>query len=638
MNFSCLRVSYEGFSVGHLSSAFNEEENQIKEKYYKIFSARFVQINLLGTILNKVSELYSSHSLTIFTQIITKSSSIKAVPMFLFLAAVRTGGYEKAAQFSNQKWNNCKYVSWIPIRLPEKLGERSIKVFDFFLKNTGKAIQAAIIVGALALVILGNPYFGAGAVLSLSYHLIDQMGVVPLKVSHFVNTVTPWIFIIGVFAYETSSVMKAFKIALSIFEICSRMDTFIYKIDMIFRKIFKSTPSLQEIDAPLDVDKKLTFDEINQILDGEDADYEVNPSHCSKDYNSLNMPLNDKFQSYLTLFESIDFSNNYNLLFQELKKDKCFCDFINQEKGKFLVNNLKFEEANVLEKVDVLENINDSEQEISLCIEKIASHKGISKEQYIKNYLKTNLVFLVESMQGEEEESFILKSCSKILTYLESIQKEQFSEFESLLLKVATINRNRGALNKQFFLNEIFNKCQRLSSKERGLSRVEDYELNINQRLQDIRELLVQKEMIPLPKILNIKPFFFKGVIPVEKFDLTNFITGRMLSSDIIPYLYRSYLKDMDKVIQECGEESLFFDYISQVIEENPNLNPVQKNVIKQRYETSNNTWDRRTKESFHRLMFVNLGVLRAGPVRKKELNKNTYKSHKKPVESRKNT
>ncbi len=158
------------------------------------------------------------------------------------------------------------------------------------------------------------------------------------------------------------------------------------KVDALTRYSFSlKGPSLSEIDAPLVEKKEMTFDEINQILDCYSNDLEINPAHCSHSIVELeDLPKDDDFDQFLTLFDQVDWELNYVHVFNKLKDDDRFLDFL-LEKFKKDNESLQKEELQAA---------------VEHYIELTADEKGVSKERFVVDWTREQMVVLIDLLKG----------------------------------------------------------------------------------------------------------------------------------------------------------------------------------------------------------------------------------------------
>lgn len=620
-----------GWGVGYEYAQAKSKEDEVKQgkNYYMSALCQIGQFGQLGMIASKLIDLNPASPFKRTTEIFNTVISFASIPTFLFFASVKQDQYEGFAKSSNEKWNNSR-ISWIPVRLPEKLGNRTVKVINFLAEHNGDIFRIGMIVGSIALIVLGNPHFGSAILVALTYEAMDKMGKVPRKISLFMETYMPVITFLGVFAAGTVFTRLQVLLILPtyLFDSASR---FIHqKIDLAIHKSFKKeSPTLQDIDAPVVVNKELTFDEINEILDAKSSKYKINPAHCSKWVNGLSeFPSNDNFDLYLTLFDKIDWSKKYSLLENRLKDDDIFIDFLKDKKFP------------TVSKEDLKKNFNDYMEQLALMEQTALKDPNLSKEAFAAKWLREQFVILVSVLKGDrrvtgtqKDLADAIESCSKILPYLESIQDQDTDkmEFEDMLLKLAIEGGDYCALAIKRASCELTNNILQkgFQSEEDDQTPMKNYELKIARTLQDQRLSIVQQyykkivEEMKIPETLSKDTHTFDiyrivlslGFVPLTEYERNEVDLGKLFLwetwSQHRDSMYIEYSENLENAIKENGEVN-FVNYIQEAISTNSKLSVEQKELILEKYTGWNDDKWTTTEINmrFHRLAFVMLGVL----------------------------
>ena len=617
MNLNTLDMVF-GWSTGYGYALEKNGEDEIKQgkNYYISAFSKVGQIGQFGIMLIKISMLSSSTPLQGFVRNFAQLAPIGSLPLHLFFASVKQGDYES---FSKKVNEMCDRMGGF-IRLPEKLEQRSIRVVNFLVERLGDLINVAMVVTSVVLVVFGNPYFGTGVLLALSYNAIDRRGLVPRKMSLFIETYMPIISPLGVIIGGTTTMKIYSAFSLLNYLFCSNNRLVHHRIDSFFHLLFKNIPmfyipTLRDIDAPVVEEKELTFQKINEILDGDDSSYKINPAHCSKPIDGLlEFSVNHDFDLYLKLFDKIDWAKKYVLLEKSLKNDEAFMDSFKEE---FLG----------VEKEELSKNFN-------VYMDQIALKEGISKEEYAAKCLRKQFCTLISILKGEgrakgaqKDLADAINDCSKILPYLESIQEDSPIEFEDILLKLAVEGGDYCARGIKRAAAELMNNIlsSGLRDQESNPSSMKNYELDIARKLQDQRSSLIQKAYQRIsnfyPQTISKDIHFFDiyrtglslGFFPLTEHERNSFnILSLFLwefSGLLRSNMYQEYLENLDQAVES---DSNFTNYIRQVIMENSKLSDEQKDLILEKYtEANHGKWTvKETNKRFHRLMFVMLGVL----------------------------
>lgn len=333
-------------------------------------------------------------------------------------------------------------------------------------------------------------------------------------------------------------------------------------------------------------------------------------------------PENRNFNQFLTLFDSVNW-RNYAILSAKLKDDDIFIDFL---QDKFPETTKKL-----------------LRQNFDHYIERLATQEKIENKEFVRRWIRNQLVHLVDVLNGKKrpagslkdlEDS--LKNCAKILAYLHSLKESGFSnseevEFEDVLLKLAIEGGNYCARGIKRASGELINNVLHRGLEKEGTNLdepVENYEIKIGLALQEKRRSLISatyNELALFNKVKSVKQdvhsfdiyriYLSLGCFPLTEhersnFGLLNFLTWRIYSHFRVT-IYKNYFNTLDEAIESNGEAH-FAAYIRQIITFNRKLSDVQKGEILEMYtECNNGTWDPQlTRERFHQLMFVMQGVL----------------------------
>lgn len=605
-----------GWSAGYQYCDFKTRENEAKQgkNYYISTALQASQLSTLGVIFQRVAALMPRNGFTRAAPILGNVVPLLALPLCIFTGIVKQGDYSKFAKY----WNSS---TKLPGTLPEKLSNRAIKIINFFAEHTGDIARIAMLVGSIALIAMGSTFFGGAVLTALTYEAIDTMGWVPRKISLFMEKYMSKVALVGLLI--GGSLFMQIYAACTLPTAIPKLNRFLlHKIDRLANSFLKlkfplySGYNLEEIDAPVKERKNMTFAEINEVLDCTKTRYEINPAHFSKwSQDPSKMPENRRFGEMLTLFNKIDWSKKYSLVSKKLADDERFID------------SLKTQFPNVTKEV--------FRRDIDIYLGKLAAAQKMTKEAYAAKWLKTQMVTLVDTLQGKTRAKGwqvdlddALSNCGKILSYMQKLNPTTDRiELEDLLLKLACEGGDYCARGIKRASSEMVNQI--CNKKSTAYDPTKDYERQLYQQLYEQRsELLQQAYNLIVDQILGIYPDAVKqdvhafdlyrvylslGFIPLtdherEKIGLGHLISWRLYGA-LRNQLHNEY--DPNKSVKKIGELH-FATYMRSLILNNKALTETQKEQILEKYtERNDGKWTvAETDFNFHRLMFVMLGIM----------------------------
>lgn len=607
-----------GWSVGDQYAAVKNKENEVKQGkncYLASLcqSVEFIDLSVLANYL--LSSKGSGLKSKVFFNVVPLASLVAHV----FFAAVKHEDYETIAANVNLKLRQSK-VSWIPFRLPEKLDHRTVRITNFLAEHSGDITQTALIVGSSALIVFGNFYFGMGVASGLTYHMLDQKGVIPRKISLFIETYRETIFFIGAMVTGTM-IMRVYTLATVMTAFSPAAIRFIHhKVDQAIHHFFsQTTPLLSQMDAPVLQKSKLSFDEMKHIL--ESNELKVNPAHCTKMVASLSdLPSSHDFDVYVTLFDQVDWSKKYEYIKEKLRDDDVFIGFL---QGQLPV---EVAQSALKERFD-------------LYLDQAAAKQGLEKTIYVVQWLRGQLINVVDALKGikrvkgsrsDLEEG--IGYYSKILPHLQSLQHTSPVDFEDLLLRLSVRAGDYCALQVKLTGAEETDGIllRNLASQNPSFAGI--YEFKLASRLKDLRRQIVEyfytllTQAIHMPRAIagDVHGFeIYRKVLSLGFYPLTDSDRANLHLSDFILWetyipirheMYNEYDKRLDSVFEEAGEVH-FGNYLRQTINDHPHLLENEKQKMMDMYlECNDGQWTRsETRLRFHRLALVMMGVLNCG-------------------------
>lgn len=661
-NLKSILDSFSGWSIGYQFALLKNKEDEVKQgkNYYLTAPAQSGQVNLVCNLADKIlTTVFSPTKLRLVGRINIGITSFLALPFALFCAAVKHDHYEQIANVIN---NNVPYylqafnqlltdyskgylklpkssLDTVQI-LPNSLSERSIKIFSFFAERTGDIARVCCLVSSISLIALGSPYYGSAILVAAGYEAIDNKGYVPRKVSLFMETYMPLLTNIGVLLTASPVGMVFQAIYLSTYFIPDISKSIQNKVDLFFREFINFAPfaskmgySLEEIEAPLIENKHLSFHEINKILNN-DYDYEINPAHFSKwAVKAEDLPKNYQFNEFISLFEGIDWTKHYATIKKKLQNDERFIDFL---KSKYPTEN----EESLKKNIDFY--LRDE------------ADGNITTEQFAANWIKKQLVECVSVLNGtkrakgsQQDAAEAIENMAIILNHAKSLPPNCI-ELQDLLIKISIEAGDYCARGIKRASVELLSGIQQNLRATENIDPIKNYEIRLRQILQDQRSQLCQNNYSELMQALNIpdiikndihaydvyRLLFVLGFYPLTEYERNRFDLGMLITWEMQGYkrlrnsMYQNYDIESAFKMDEIGEYH-FYNYIQQVINNNKNLSKTEKETIISKYVELDNGWSYKQKKAkFHRLAFVQLGIMRE--------RKFTYEAESKKAESKK--
>jgi len=604
-----------GWSAGYAYTNEKSREDEVKQgkNYYLGAISLSSQMSHFAVLISKINETLTLplYGYSAAVRILCNVGPILSLPAFLFLASVKQGEYENIAHW----FNGTPYAY---VKLPEKLSGRTVTFLSFFAEHSGNMIRVAVVAASVSLIALGSTVYGAAVLTALTYEAVDTLGFVPRRISLFMEIYMPTVSLIGMTLGGTALVRVISVIMLSTNTFPFIAKLLHQRVDACVRYIFgMEGASLKEIDAPLEEKKKMTYDEINKILDSSLYDFELNPAHCSHPLIDLeHLPKDNDFDRFLPLFDAIDWEGNYQVVQRKLKDDDGFI--------VFLLENFPGKKKD------------DIQGDVERYIEELASKKGVSKERFAADWIREQIVSFIDALQGkkrikglQQDLDEAIKDSAILLPYITSLQNPV--DQEDNLLKLAVEGGDYCGRGVKRTTNELIRGIlQAEVQQDNAGDPLRDYELRILQSLQNVRHAKIQMIYKQLAKQLNIPDAisqdthgfdiyrlnFSLGFFPLTEHErrrvgLVEILLWELYNNARVD-MYEGYLYAMDDAVREVGE-AYFWVYLEQIINENDLLTDVQKAEILEKYvERNDDQWTvEETYEKFHNLMFVRLGALR---------------------------
>lgn len=643
-----------GWSTGFSYTLNKSTEDEIRQGGNPILAsmAQAGQAGAVSMVVDKLADFIpepiTRNTIKVFSNIVP----ILSFPSAIFCGIVRDrGNYPKFAAFVNRSIVD-RYLR-SGCRLPEHVEDMSpwtVDVIDYLADHGGDLMQAAMVVGSVALIVLGSYVLGVCILGALVYQVLDEdLGIIPRKISLFMETYMPIVSWVGILiaGNPVLQVMAAYALVSDIPGVfpflMEKMDAYVHKG---LRKLGIELPgaSLKEIHAPLITNRALTHEQITATLDGEEHDFELNPAHFAKPvFDMASLPQDRNFDKLLIFFDRVNWTQHYSVLRRKLRDDDRFTDFLVQQFPHVAKEELK-------------EHFDDY-------VDRLAATEQITSAQFVANWIRAQMVGLVTVLKGErrvkgrqQDLADAIESCAMLIPYLERLGQDEHIDFEDTILALAVeggfycargVKRIASELVRKLLYHTLPQHAERAGNPDR------DYELRIRQGLQDRRAEIVEakyrwlvNDMLQVPDVIAkdvhghdiYRLFLSEGFTPLTEYERDQMDTTAYLVWEIYhhmgvyqPAMMSEYRdgstreqigtwaaapkpadqRGLDETIHDQGEVN-FGDYIRRVINANPNLTEEQKEALIERYVNIGFSEDTAQEmHRFHRLMLVMLGVLR---------------------------
>ena len=393
---SCLDM-FMGMSFGNESELVRKSAREIDQgkSFYLSAFPKWIQISVLTNI---VEELGCTSSPFIQGAVAVSMVFVRllSLPGVLLLTSVKEGHYNMVAKEINK---GLTLMEW-PAFFPEELSEETQRVCSFLVESGPMIVQGLTLVTAVALAVFVNPYFGFACLGALAYGILDQSGCIERRVSLFIETYLP-IVSLGFLIYGGDMILRTTSIIQLPFYIFSNfIEATEVQIDWIAKQYFGvEGPSLQDLNAPWVEKKGLSFEEIKEILEGEDSDYEVNVSHCNKDILG-EMESSNEFKSLLSMVDAVKWEKKLPSIRLKFQDDERFIDEV--------ITILR-DDASFLPELreSLLAGFNNTDKFVFMrkhsdkCIKALAKRANCSEEAYLISKFKKQITNCVSIVNGD---------------------------------------------------------------------------------------------------------------------------------------------------------------------------------------------------------------------------------------------
>jgi|GEM_PF-5873939 len=613
-----------GFSLAGASVGMKSFGDDVKQggNYYLASRPLFFQAVFLRGAFDEVVKCAPALKTM---QVFLKVLPFVIYPIQYLAALYMAGDFDKTMKRIND-WEV------LPIRLPEEVSAGVGRAFSIYARYASEVIQAAFVVSVCALVRLGGSAFGVGALVAFGVRKLVGSGYLPDRVSLFFESYFPLVSGAGLMM---AGGMLGVMGVVTVVGCFPRAQNFLMgKVDRVFQKIVGG-PNLEEIDAEVVERADLSFAEINRILDGDDGDFEINPAHCSKEVIcGGDLPQDRNFDDYLALFDRVQW--DYGLLMNKLKRDEHFIEFLRERYP---------EKNNFADRIDHY-------------IEQVSGNS--SKEQFAKDWVRKQLVCLVQVLKGEKRikgtQAHLDRSrddSAKILHYIKGLEDEigrlKKSRCRYLLecVRIVAVDRRAELLMRERedlllkmaveagdYCGEGILRASRQiiygNIEKRSVEIADDFDMMVEGKLLDRRREIARvcyqnifmrwKIMEAYSLDIHTSKFYGAfinlGFSPVER-EVRNLFSGLfyLVWKSFSPFrerMYQEYRRSLDNVVHSFGRVH-FAGYMRQKLENSAGLSEAQKDALIDKFTSANGgAWDDvQTHHRFHRLYFMMQGVLR---------------------------
>lgn len=518
----------------------------------------------------------------------------------LLAVAVKKREYGDCALRVNsvlREWGVSPYVC-----LPIHLGNRTVRVIDFACAHSNDFFKGAMIAYSVALIVFGSSLYGLGTLTMLAYSELQERELLSKKVTSYAEKVFLLVFLVNAYC-SASLLMCVYGIStLTPLNFAQRMQHFYEKVDVLWQRLFGTNgPLLKEVNQPVVLQRKLSFQEINSIIGASEQDFKINPAAAGTEVISLALREKDfledrNFQNFLTLVESLEFHDAtlYSYTLSLLKKDDRFIELLSQ---KFLDKTRSQLEDFVEEGVQTL-----------------ANQGGLTSQEFVKRWVKDQMQGVVSSLQNTAENHEAVIYCSVALALLSSQGTPAAKE---CIVTIALEGANKGA---EYVATPCGLFLQGLIKTHLKQNIQLLYEFELLCQLQKTRLRVLQwfykRRSIddPLPSCISLEDSLFSllkdqislGFYPKKGLNFPTFVNWLLHASERTK-LYAKYARHLEDFFR--GEDQRFMDYIESLLKNHETLSLIEKHQLLTMLK--NPIGDaKENMRKFHRLMLVILGIL----------------------------
>ncbi len=473
--------AFAGWSNGYQFGLLNTKEDEVRQgKNY--YMGSFVQIgkfNILNSNVSFFVEQIPDGIAKTAGRVACFFAPFIGLVAFPFCAAVKSGHYDTVRDL----WDRYKPEEFP--QFPRALSERATLVCNFVTENAGDIMRVIAIVSAVAFAVFVSPSFGIGMFVGLGLEAADNAGMLPRKVSLFMERYMPTVSSIGTLVYGGFLLRVISLISIAMVVVPGAQLYVHHRVDDFAKDVLGiQGRRLSEYEAPLQNNKQMTYDEIMRVLNST-APFVIDPAHCSKGIiDAASLPVDDDFDKFMPIFDRIDWASKYEIIKGKISDDDRFIDFLSEQfpnipksklnKGDYFADNARF--INFLrrsypairedvltdlpldpdttnpylmhkpefmdflsEQVEVspddLQTVLNSYRRLDAyypqfeaCIETLAERDELTKEQYAARWMREQMAGAIDVLMGrvrvkgqQEDLQDAIDNAAKIIPYLEGL-------------------------------------------------------------------------------------------------------------------------------------------------------------------------------------------------------------------------
>ncbi|MEC7839869.1 MAG: hypothetical protein VX777_07500 [Chlamydiota bacterium] len=626
-------------AVDPSNTTYNINYNQHGKSWNRFsFRKRFESLNL-SKIKETMTVAIPKTTVQATAEVINSCTPASFLPLCPATAAINQTQYS----ISEGSFNHAA-ESRLPIiahKLPKEVTESTGKVLSYLAKHTSEISKISLIASAAILPFIGNPIL-AGAILApVAYEVLDSYHWIPRNVSIAMEGYIP--LITNGVAFIGGGIFGKMVSAANLITNIPTANQYIHKTfdEWASRYLDLEGPTLKEIDAPININRNMTFDEINKILKAEDDAFDISVSSCASPANAAFQLKEDcYFLKFVRLCNGIDWKNNYETLRSKFSDDENFLEILNK----------KFPEKKITQK------------NFDIYLDLLSKNEGITPQVLLKRQVTEQMFEFVCILLGErsvdgskQDLSEAISYCGQILTYLNTLDSNihhEKIEIEDILMKLAIEGGEYCARGIKRAAREVLDGIyqQNLHKKGEHCNLSDRYELRLLACLQQMRLKIVEnfylkfieevmsvvnnaeeakkihiknettdKQIAAIAQDLDTLDLYRKSIVlgfyPLTNFERNSFSITELImwGSPLYPFrdmrnhMYQIYKQNLGAAIQEIGE-IYFADYLRRIINNNTHMSAEQKKELLEKYTES--FYGDKTSHVFHRLIYVMLGIL----------------------------
>jgi hypothetical protein len=617
----------EGFGPSYQFTELYNKQAEIQQggNYYLGAFPLMAQVPMVTQMISRITKVFEDCILIGCANFLCIAIPIIFIPFSLFSAAVKQGDYAKLASKANE---------YLDI-FPERISVLSTKAWSFVIEHANKLLLGAMIVSSVALLILGQYIFAITCLSTFAYNALDEAGMVPRKISLFMETYMPGVSSLGGVIGGTFFVRIISGISLAFLAFNPLKWIVFEKVESVAADTFDlKTPPLKDCNAPQEEKRNLSKEEVWKILnlpsDEFGKHFEMNPAHCTKsiiDENSL--PVDKNYDQFLTLFDEIDWSSKYHIIKNKLLDDENFLIYLHDQKPNL---------GNIADKEEKKTYIRTNfDQLMSELAQETTNRDDQTKEKFAAKWVRDQIVELdkvlkdekrVKGLQRDLEDA--MENLAKIIPYINSLKQEAggIVDFEDCLLKIAIEGGDYCARGIKRMSSEM-TQAILYNVLKKAENEVQIFEIKLKQKLFEERVRIVGKKYNEIvsnfpPEVKSDTHLYdlyrltlSTGFLPLTRQDKNSFSFEHLVSLlqtevlatlngfEVRSEMFKTYENKLDSVFKNLSAAD-FAAHMNHMIASNMSLTEEEKKTI---IEFWNEYSLPDLQQRFQNLMLVMLGI-----------------------------